>query len=102
MDSRSDGGKRQPAATFWAANTQGDTMPGAIGDADGIDLNTADESELENIGGLGRERAGRIVQARPLKNWDDVRKIEGFSETLVNDLRQAGATVGGNRGEQAA
>ncbi len=72
-------------------------MPGAIGDAGGVDLNTANEQELERVGGLGRERAQRIVQSRPFSSWDDVKKIEGFSDKLVQDLRQAGARIGGQR-----
>ncbi len=77
-------------------------MPGAIGDANGVDLNKASEDQLERVGGLGRERARRIIQARPLKSWDDVKRIEGFSDKLVNDLRQAGARIGGGRDERAA
>jgi DNA uptake protein ComE-like DNA-binding protein len=77
-------------------------MPGAIGDAKGVDLNSANQQDLERVGGLGQDRARRIIQARPLKSWDDLKKIEGFSDTLVNDLRQAGATIGGSRGEHAA
>lgn len=71
-------------------------MPGAIGDANGVDLNSASRDELERVGGLGRERAQRIIESRPLRNWDDVRRIEGFSDKLVQDLRQAGARVGGS------
>lgn len=72
-------------------------MPGAIGNANGVDLNTANAQELENVGGLGKERAERLIRARPLHSWEDVKRIEGFSDTLVNDLRQAGATVGDRR-----
>lgn len=77
-------------------------MPGAIGDAKGVDLNSASREELERVGGLGRDRAERLIQARPLRSWDDVKRIEGFSATLVNDLREAGARVGGERDERAA
>jgi DNA uptake protein ComE-like DNA-binding protein len=68
-------------------------MGSAIGNAKGINLNTASEEELERVGGLGRERAQRIVSNRPFRSWDDIKKIEGFSDTLVEDLRQAGAEV---------
>lgn len=68
-------------------------MPGAIGNANGVDLNTASQQDLEGVGGLGPDRAKRIIQARPLNSWDDLKKIEGFSETLVNDLKQAGARI---------
>jgi DNA uptake protein ComE-like DNA-binding protein len=72
-------------------------MAGAIGDAKGIDLNSGSQQELERVGGLGQDRARRIINARPLNSWDDVKNIEGFSDTLVNDLRKAGATIGGKR-----
>jgi len=69
-------------------------MSSAIGDARNVDLNSASEQDLENVGGLGRERARRIVQSRPLNSWEDVKGIEGFSDKLVDDLKSAGATVG--------
>jgi DNA uptake protein ComE-like DNA-binding protein len=69
-------------------------MPGAIGNARGVDLNTASQEELEQVGGLGRERAQRIIENRPIRSWDDLKNIEGFSDKLVEDLRQAGATLG--------
>lgn len=76
-------------------------MAGAIGDAKGVDLNTASEDELERVGGIGRERARRIIENRPLKSWDDLKRIEGFSDKLVEDLRAAGATLGRSEGARA-
>lgn len=75
-------------------------MPGAIGKAHGVDLNTASREQLERVGGLGQDRAERIIQNRPIRNWDDLRRVEGFSETLVEDLKQAGATLGSRREEE--
>jgi len=69
-------------------------MPGAIGNAKGVDLNRASREELERVGGLGQDRAERIIRERPIRNWDDLKNIEGFSDTLVEDLRQAGASIG--------
>jgi competence protein ComEA len=69
-------------------------MSSAIGDAQGVDLNSADESQLEKVGGLGVERARRLVQNRPYRSWDDLKRIDGFSEKLVEDLRRSGATLG--------
>jgi len=70
-------------------------MSSVIGNARGVDLNKASEQDLEKVGGLGRERAHRLIENRPLTSWDDVRNIEGFSDKLVSDLQQAGATLGG-------
>lgn len=69
-------------------------MPGAIGDANGVNLNSASREELERVGGLGPDRAERIIQQRPIRSWDDLKNMEGFSDKLVQDLRQAGATIG--------
>jgi DNA uptake protein ComE-like DNA-binding protein len=69
-------------------------MSSAIGEAKGIDLNSASEQDLERVGGLGQERARRIVQNRPFHSWDDLKKIEGFSDKLVQDLKDAGARIG--------
>ena len=46
-------------------------MGAAIGNAKGMNLNTASEAELERVGGL----------------------VEGLGDTLVEDLRQARAEV---------
>jgi predicted DNA-binding helix-hairpin-helix protein len=73
-------------------------MPGAIGDAHGVDLNTANQQDLERVGGLGPDRARRIIQQRPFQSWDDLKKkVEGLSDTLVDDLKRAGATIGGRQ-----
>ena len=68
---------------------------GAIGDAHGVDLNTASEEELDRVGGLGRERVRRLLEHRPFHRWEDLTRVEGVGETLVDDLRKAGATLGG-------
>jgi DNA uptake protein ComE-like DNA-binding protein len=69
-------------------------MSGAIGDARNIDLNSSSEQELANVGGIGSQRARSIVENRPFRDWEDLKRVEGFSDTLVNDLRQSGATLG--------
>lgn len=71
-------------------------MASAIGDARNIDLNKASREELDSIGGLGRERVQRIMESRPFRSWDDLRRVEGVGGTLVDDLRQAGARLGGH------
>lgn len=70
-------------------------MGSAIGDANGVDLNSASREELDRIGGLGEDRTRRIVENRPFNSWDDLRQVEGFGGTLVEDLKGAGATLGG-------
>lgn len=69
----------------------------AIGDAKGMDLNTASREQLEQIGGIKGERSERLVEGRPYRSWEDVEKVPGFSHKLVEDLKGAGATLGGER-----
>jgi DNA uptake protein ComE-like DNA-binding protein len=69
-------------------------MAGAIGNAEGVDLNKASEQDLQRVGGIGEERAKRIVENRPFRSWEDLKKVEGFNEKLVDDLKQSGATLG--------
>jgi DNA uptake protein ComE-like DNA-binding protein len=68
-----------------------------------VDLNSASEDELEHVAGLGKEKSKRLVEERPIRSWDDLKNIEGFDDKLVEDLRQAGATLGeGYAGDKAA
>jgi hypothetical protein len=62
--------------------------------ARGVDLNLASEEELSSEVGLGPERAQRIVESRPLRTWDDLKAIEGFTERLVDELQGGGAILG--------
>jgi DNA uptake protein ComE-like DNA-binding protein len=62
-----------------------------------VDLNSASAEGLDRVGALGRERFDRIIKNRPFRSWDDLRGIEGFGGILVDDLRRAGATFGGQR-----
>lgn len=62
--------------------------------ARGVDLNLASEEELSSDMGLGPERAQRIVESRPLRTWDDLGAIEGFTDRLVDEIRSCGAILG--------
>ncbi len=59
-----------------------------------IDLNTATEEALANIPWLGAERAKELVRHRPFTHMDDVRRVPGFSEDIIDQLVRGGATVG--------
>jgi len=69
-------------------------MSSAIGNAQGVNLNTADPGRLDAVGGLGHDRVQRIIDNRPFDSWNDLKNVEGFGGTLVDDLKDAGATLG--------
>lgn len=73
-------------------------MSNAIGNANGIDLNTADREQLEQIGGIKGQRSEDILSNRPFGSWEDLKnKVPGFSDKMVEDLKNAGATIGAHR-----
>jgi DNA uptake protein ComE-like DNA-binding protein len=52
-----------------------------------IDLNTADEKELQLLSGIGPTLARRIVEGRPYKSVDDLANVRGVSKRLMEELR---------------
>lgn len=64
---------------------------------DNLDLNHAGEEQLDQEVGLGPERARRLVESRPFASWDDVVRIEGFTQAVVDELRSRGAELGDPR-----
>lgn len=54
-----------------------------------IDLNTATSAELARLPGIGSDKAWDLIQHRPYLNWEDVKRVPGFTEEAVEVLRQA-------------
>jgi len=66
-----------------------------------VDVNTADESALRAIKGIGPARARAILDERaaggPFKDADDLgQRIKGLGGQAVERLRAEGLTVGGD------
>ena len=72
-----------------------------IGNASGIDLNTASAHDLARIGGIGLVLAARIVERRPFRMWIELESIEGLDHGMVNDLRGSGAKLGRAKASKA-
>jgi uncharacterized membrane protein len=43
---------------------------------------------------VGPERAQRLIEARPLRSWEDVERVPGFDGGMIDDLKSGGARVG--------
>ena len=52
-----------------------------------IDINTADESSLTKLQGIGTYLAKRIIEGRPFESIDDLTRVRGLSENDVERLR---------------
>jgi len=65
-----------------------------VKDARGVSLNTATMDELSMKVGLGPERASRIAASRPFRSWDELKRVEGMTEAIVEALQRGGAVVG--------
>ncbi|HEX3020675.1 MAG TPA: helix-hairpin-helix domain-containing protein [Chitinispirillaceae bacterium] len=59
-----------------------------------IDLNNADFETIAKLPMVGEKRAHFIVDNRPYQSWDDLRKVPGLSDGMVEDLRNSNATLG--------
>ena len=70
-----------------------------------VDINSATQSELEAVKGIGPAKAKAIVEHRqksgPFKSVDDLDKVKGFGKASVDKLRNE-LTVGGDGGKAAA
>lgn len=53
-----------------------------------VDINTASKRELETIPGIGPVLADRIIQGRPYRSVDELRRIKGFSDGKMTDLAE--------------
>jgi DNA uptake protein ComE-like DNA-binding protein len=56
-----------------------------------IDLNASSQAELAELPMVGPEKAKALINARPLRSREDVKKIPGFSSGIVDDLKSGGA-----------
>ena len=52
-----------------------------------IDINSADISLLISLPGVGEKTAQRIIDGRPYKSVDDLRKVEGIGEKTLDGIR---------------
>lgn len=70
-----------------------------------VDLNSATQSELEAVKGIGPAKAKAIVEHRkksgPFKSVDDLDKVKGFGKASVDKVRNE-LTVGGETAKPAA
>jgi hypothetical protein len=66
---------------------------GDVGDEDLV----AEGLFVERLLGVEPERARKLVEQRPFESWEDVQRVSGFDETLIQVVRSAGAQIGGKR-----
>jgi len=52
-----------------------------------IDINKATEKELKMIPGIGSVLSGRIIAARPFRNADDLKKVNGIGDKKYAKIR---------------
>jgi DNA uptake protein and related DNA-binding proteins len=66
------------------ASTITSTAPGV---ATKLDINSATESELDSLPGIGAVLAARIIAARPFKSADDLRHVKGIGAKTYEKIR---------------
>ena len=59
-----------------------------------VNLNTADQREIEDLPMVGARRAAELMRARPFKSWEAVAKVPGFSLRGSMTFGAGGAELG--------
>jgi competence protein ComEA len=52
-----------------------------------VDINRATEQELQQLPGIGPTLARRIIEARPFRSVDDLRRVRGIGARTLDKLR---------------
>lgn len=60
------------------------------GNGDCVDINNADEEELQRIKHIGPERAGDVIDGRPYESVDDLEKVNGIAASRIQDIQDEG------------
>lgn len=62
-----------------------------------IDLNTASDTELQEIIHIGEQRVNDVIASRPFSSVDDLQRVDGFGPARMDDIKAENiACVGGN------
>lgn len=71
-----------------------------------VDVNKADQAQLEAVKGVGTRMSGKIIEARqsgPFKDWNDlIDRVPGIGPGSAARLSEAGLTVNGAAYDAAA
>lgn len=59
-----------------------------------LDLNSAREEDMRQIDGFTPELIKLVCDHRPFKSMDDLRRVPGMTEDMVDVLLRGGAMVG--------
>jgi DNA uptake protein ComE-like DNA-binding protein len=78
----------------WAANIERSSAPaGSVPSKNArlfpakFDINAATEKELRLIPGIGPVMARRIIDSRPFRSADDLKKVNGIGEKKYDQIR---------------
>ena len=88
------GGSKQKGRFFTIMNEQTSGTRSADIDLGWLDLNSCSENDLAQIPWIGHERAQELIRRRPFMTMEDVRRVPGMDEDMIDMLLQGGAMVG--------
>jgi DNA uptake protein ComE-like DNA-binding protein len=58
-----------------------------------VDLNTAKPDEIGSLPVLDPKLTQTLVSNRPFETWDDVRRLPGFDQGKIDELKKCGAEI---------
>lgn len=73
-------------ASVAGASPSGSGNPAPAGKAEAINLNTANQSRLESLPGIGRSLAKAIIEHRPYATLDDLRRVPRLGDSAIEGI----------------
>lgn len=64
-----------------------DVVSGSGGQSQVVNINTASQSELETISGVGPSTAEKIIEARPYSKIEDIKNVSGIGDSTFEEIK---------------
>lgn len=59
-----------------------------------INLNDADPGEISRaVPQVGDKRAHELAERRPFSSWEEVKKVPGFNDEMIEDMQEGGVIL---------
>jgi DNA uptake protein ComE-like DNA-binding protein len=83
-------------AAFWLLRDVRSPIPASTPaqESRGVNINSATQTQLETVPGIGPALASRIIAGRPYQSVDDLLRISGIGERTLESMRPFMTTDG--------
>ena len=73
--------------------TKNGREPVVVQERRAVDLNTAKPDEIGSLPALNPALTQTLVANRPFEKWEDIRRLRGFDQAKIDELKKCGAEI---------